>query len=274
MSNLEIEHLTPTIGSIIHGIDLADQTQVERSRDQIRRVFLERQVIFFRDQKLDPSSQVKFARIFGEVRPVPTTFPMHPANQYLEILKSSGKKTGTDVWHTDRSWERHPPIGACLYAVDVPPAGGDTLWASMTAAYDALDEKLRNYIEGMTALHDWESPEVIAALRSLEDGQKRYEERRRAHPPIEKPVVAVHPETGRRLIYVNTLYTSRILNVTRTESTALTNLLAGLSAIPEYQVRFHWRPGSVAVWDNRAVQHYAVNDYHPYPRLMHRVTVY
>jgi taurine dioxygenase len=274
MANLDIEHLTPTIGSIIRGIDVSDRAQLERSREQIRVTFLERQVIFFRDQKLDPNSQVEFARIFGEVRPLPTTFPLHPDNQYLEILASKGKKTGTDVWHVDRSWEQYPPIGACLYAVNVPPTGGDTIWASMTAAYDALDEKLRDYLEGRMAEHDWEGPEVVASLRSYKDGQERYEKRRREHPPTEKPVVAAHPETGRRLIYVNTLYTSGILGLPRAESAAVTNLLASLSAVPEYQVRFHWQPGSVAVWDNRAVQHYAVNDYHPYPRLMHRVTIY
>jgi taurine dioxygenase len=274
MANLDVEDLTPTIGSIIHGIDLSDRAQVERSREQIRRAFLEREVIFFRDQKLDPQSHVEFSRIFGEVQLAPTTFALHPDSQYVQILASKGRKTGTDVWHVDRSWEKEPPIAACLYAVNVPATGGDTMWASMTAAYDALDEKFRAYIDGMTAVHDWDTPEVRASFRSSKDGERRYEERRKTHPPIEKPVVAVHPETGRRLVYVNTLYTSRILGVAHAESAALTNLLAGLSSVPEYQVRFRWQLGSVAVWDNRAVQHYAVNDYHPYPRLMHRTTVY
>jgi taurine dioxygenase len=274
MKALNIENLTPVIGSIIHDIDLADPIQLEENRAQIRQTLLDRQVIFFRDQKLSPDAQVAFSRIFGEVRPVPTTFPIHPDNQHLEILASKGRSTGTDVWHADRTWEKSPPIGACLYAIKVPPAGGDTMWASMTAAYDALDAKMQDYLDGKNAVHDWEGPELIASLRSNPDGQRRYEERRAKHPPIEKPVVAIHPETGRKLVYVNSLYTTRILGTTRSESTALTTYLAGLSAVPEWQVRFRWQPGSVAVWDNRAVQHYAVNDYHPFPRLMHRVTVY
>lgn len=272
--NLDIEHLTPAIGSIIHGIDLSDQTQVERYRDDLRRTFIERQVIFFRDQKLAPDAQVSFSRIFGVVKPVSSTFPFHPDNPHLEILRSVGTKTGTDVWHADMTWQKDPPIGACLYAVDVPPSGGDTMWSSMTAAYDALDDKLRTYIDGKNAIHDWEGPEVTASVRASADAQQRYDDMRKRFPPIEQPVVKVHPETGRRLIYVNTLYTTRIVGVTRAESTTLTNFLSGLAAVPEWQVRFRWQPGSVAVWDNRSVQHYAVNDYHPYPRLMHRVTVY
>lgn len=274
MANLDIEHLTPAIGSVIHGIDLSDRAQVERYRDELRRAFVERQVIFFRDQKLDPDAQVSFSRVFGDVKPVSSTFPSHPDNPHLEILRSKGTKTGTDVWHADLTWQRDPPIGACLYAVNVPPAGGDTMWASMTAAYDALDEKFRAYIDDMTAVHDWEGPELIAGVRASPDAQQRYDDMRKRFPPIEQPVVKTHPETGRRLVYVNTLYTTRIVGVTRSESATLTHFLAGLSAVPEWQVRFRWQPGSVAVWDNRAVQHYAVNDYHPYPRLMHRVTVY
>ncbi|HEV2573230.1 TauD/TfdA family dioxygenase [Methylocella sp. CPCC 101449] len=274
MANLDIEHLTPAIGSVIHGIDLADKAAIDRYGEELRRVFVERQVIFFRDQKLDPHAQVAFSRLFGDVRPVSSTFPSHPDNPHLEILQSKGTRTGTDVWHADLTWQKDPPIGACLYAVNVPPAGGDTMWASMTAAYDALDEKFRAYIDDMTAIHDWEGPELMAGVRASPDAQQRYNDMRKRFPPIEQPVVKVHPESGRRLIYVNTLYTTRIVGVTRAESSALTNFLSGLSSVPEWQVRFRWQPGSVAVWDNRAVQHYAVNDYHPYPRLMHRVTVY
>jgi len=274
MSSLELEHLTPAIGSIVRGIDLTNEGAVVRYRDHLRQILLERQVIFFRDQKLDPDSQVAFARIFGTVRPVASTFPSHPANAHLEILESKGTRTGTDVWHADLTWQKDTPIGACLYAVNVPPTGGDTMWSSMTAAYESLDEKFRAYIDGMTAVHDWEGPELMAGVKAAPDARQRYEDLRRRYPPIEQPVVKIHPETGRKLIYVNTLYTTRIVGVTRAESAALTSFLSGLSSVPEWQVRFKWQPGSVAVWDNRAVQHYAVNDYHPYPRLMHRVTVY
>jgi taurine dioxygenase len=274
MSCFELEHLTPHLGSVIHGIDLADPDAVGRHREDLRRAFLERQVIFFRDQKLDPAAQVSFARSFGEVRPVASTFPSHPDNPNLEILESKGKRTGTDVWHTDLTWQRDPPIATCLYAINVPPSGGDTIWASMTGAYEALDEKFRAYLDGLGAVHDWEGPELMAGLRAKPDMQARYEEMRLRYPPIEQPVVKVHPETGKKILYVNTMYTTRIVGVSRTESSSLTAFLAGLSAVPELQVRFKWAPGSLAIWDNRSTQHYAVNDYHPFPRLMHRVTVY
>lgn len=274
MAQLELEHLTPGIGSIVHGIDLSDQDDIARHQTTLRRAFLDRQVIFFRDQALDPAAQVAFARTFGEVRPVASTFPSHPDDPHLEILESKGHRTGTDVWHTDLSWQREPPIATCLYAVNVPPTGGDTMWASMSAAYETLDGGLRSFIDDLFALHDWEGPELMAGLRARPDMQARYEEMRLRYPPIEQPVVKLHPETGKKIVYVNTMYTTRIVNVPRNESTSLTTFLSGLSAIPELQVRFKWAPGSVALWDNRSTQHYAVNDYHPFPRLMHRVTIY
>jgi taurine dioxygenase len=274
VSNLQLEHLTPAIGTVIHDLALCDGDAVSHNRDQLRSLLVERQVIFFRDQKLTPGFQVQFAKIFGEVRPVASTFSPHPDNDHVEVLQSKGTKTGTDVWHADLTWLKQAPLGACLYAVDVPPTGGDTMWSSMTAAYASLDPELRAYIERMTAFHDWEGPEIIASIRSKPNADQRYAEMRRNFPPVEHPVVVVHPESGRKLIFVNTLYTTRIAKVTRAESSALLALLTGLSAVPEWQVRFKWQPGSVAVWDNRAVQHYAVNDYHPYPRLMHRVAIY
>jgi taurine dioxygenase len=274
MSSIELEHLTPTLGSVIHGIDLSYLEAVKRHRDELLQTLLDRQVIFFRDQSLSPDAQVAFARSFGEVRPVASTFPSHPDNPYLEILKSNGRRTGTDIWHTDLSWQREPPIATCLYAINVPPSGGDTIWASMTGAYDALDAKFRSYIDEMSAIHDWEGPELLAGLKAKPDSQARYEEMRLRYPPIEQPIVKVHPQTGKKIVYVNTMYTTRINGVSRAESAALTTFLAGLSAVPELQVRFKWAPGSLAIWDNRATQHYAVNDYHPFPRLMHRVTVF
>lgn len=274
MSGIELEPLSPTIGSLVHGVSLSDPDLGAKFGAQLKRAFLERQVIFFRDQRLDPHALVALARVFGDVKPVASTFPSHRDNSYVEILQSKGQRTGTDVWHADLTWRRDPPIGACLHAVDVPPVGGDTIWASMTAAYDHLDGKLQAYLAQLSAVHDWEGPELLAGIKTGSDAQARYERMRREHPPIEQPMVLSHPETGRKLLNVNMLYTTRVIGVSRAESVALISYLSGLASVPEWQVRFHWAPGSVAVWDNRSVQHYAVNDYHPYPRLMHRVTVY
>ncbi|MGH7091693.1 MAG: TauD/TfdA dioxygenase family protein, partial [Stellaceae bacterium] len=274
MTELVIEPVTPAIGSIVREIDLSDARTLSRIGERLRQLLLERQVIFFRDQRLEPEAQLALARLFGEVRPVASTFPAHPESAYVEILQSAGRRTGTDIWHADLTWQREPPRGACLFAVNVPPCGGDTLWASMTAAYDSLDEKRQAYLGGLAAVHDWEGPEILAGLRARPDSEASYREMRLNYPPIEHPVIAVHPETGRKLVYVNAMYTTRIVGVSRSESAAIIGVLAGLATVPEWQARFRWTPGSVAIWDNRAVQHYAVNDYHPFPRRMHRVAIF
>ncbi|QDK35713.1 taurine dioxygenase (plasmid) [Sphingomonas sp. IC081] len=271
---MTIENLTPVIGSIVHDIDLSDPGVLEAHGDELRRLFLDRQVIFFRNQKIDGASQVNLARLFGSVRPVSSTFPSHPDNEYVEILKSKGSRTGTDIWHADLTWQENPPVGACLYAVNVPQSGGDTMWASMTDAYDSLDDRVRELLEQLKAVHDWEGPELIASIKAGKDPDGRYADMRLRFPPIEHPVVKVHPETGRKLIFVNSLYCKRITPLPHGESARLLDYLSNLANVPERQVRFRWQPGSIAIWDNRSVQHYAVNDYHPFPREMHRVAIF
>ena len=147
------------------------------------------------------------------------------------------------------------------------------MWASMTAAYDALNDGMKAYIENLKAVHDWETPEVLAAIKSSNDAEARYKRMRDKYPPFEQPIVRVHPGTGKKVLFVNQLYTTRIVGLGRQESHAMLSYLSSLATVPEWQVRFSWKPGSIAVWDNHAVQHYAINDYHPYPRLMHRGTV-
>jgi taurine dioxygenase len=273
MGTLSITRLTPAIGALIGGVDTAEATELEMHGAELREALREHQVIFFRDQHLDPAAQVRLASVFGSVNDVSSTFAHHPDNAQVELLESKGRGPGTDVWHADLTWQRTPPFGACLYAVDVPAAGGDTMWASMTAAYDSLAPKMQAYVNELTALHSWEGPEVIGSVLARPDGEERYRRMRETYPPLEVPVVALHPETKKPVLTVNALYTTSICGVTREESAALITLLAGLARVPEWQVRFHWTPGAVAIWDNRAVQHYAVNDYYPSYRLMHRVTI-
>lgn len=271
---LQLEDLTPAIGSVIAGIDLADADALERHGAALKKALLDRQVIFFRRQTLSPAAQVRLAAVFGEVRPLSSTFPSHPDDPCLEILESKGRRTGTDVWHADMTWQTSPPIAACLFAVDVPSTGGDTLWASMTAAHDAIAPQLRNYLASLQAVHNWETPELLESLRSKPDAPGQYARMRETYPPIAHPVIVTHPETGRQILYVNEFYTTELLGVTRSESNALLRHLTSLAHVPEWQVRFRWEPGSVAIWDNRSVQHYAVNDYHPTRRLMHRVAIH
>lgn len=267
------EPLSPNIGSVITGIDLSSPSNLEECAEELRSLLQQRQVLFFRQQRLSPNAQLSFASLFGEPKEVASSFEHHPENDRLEILRSIGRPIGTDVWHTDLSWHQVPPAATCLYGVEVPSVGGDTVFASMTCAFDALNSKMQDYLCGLTALHNWENTTVSAFMKSQDGGREQYQRMRRDHPPLERPVVETHPITGKKVIYVNSLYTTRILGVSQAESDSLLQFLSGLAAVPEWQVRFQWKPGSVAIWDNWGVQHYAINDYHPNPRVMHRVTV-
>ena len=270
---MESEHLTPAIGTLVHGIDLSSPDDLMRHEGALRALLDERQVIFFRGQSLTPTQQVRCAAIFGEPKKVSATFPAHPDSPYLEILKSVGKRTGTDVWHADLTWQKTPPAATCLYSVDVPAVGGDTMWSSMTAAFESLDESVKARIRGLEAVHNWEVPELTRHLLATPSGTATYLDMRARYQPVNQPLAYKHPRSGRELVFANALYTTHVCGVTRDESAALIDFLSGLARVPEWQVRFRWQPGSVAVWDNYATQHYAVNDYHPYPRLMHRVAI-
>jgi taurine dioxygenase len=272
-STLAVDHLSPNLGTVVTNVDLSSPTVLEEKGDELRSLLQERQVLFFRDQSLSPEAQINFASLYGAPREVVSTFEHHPENDQLEILRSIGKPIGTDVWHTDLSWHPQPPAATCLYGVDVPPVGGDTVFASMICAFDSLSRKMQDYVSQLTALHNWENTAVSEFMKSKEGGYERYQSMRRDHPPLERPVVETHPVTGKKVIYVNSLYSTRILGISQSESDSLLRFLCGLATVPEWQVRFRWQPGSLAIWDNWAVQHYAVNDYHPNPRVMHRVTV-
>lgn len=270
---MQIEPITPNIGAEISFIDLADAQQVSAHAAQLREALAKYQVIFFRDQELTPDAQVNFAKVFGSVEPVSSTFPSHPDNPHVELLISKGVKTGTDIWHADLTWQEKPPAAACLYAVDVPETGGDTMWASMTTAYASLAPSLQAYVSTLTAIHNWEAPALTANLMKQDPTGARYQAVRAKYTPIDQPVVIQHPQTDLPLVFVNKLYTTHIRGLSDEESTTLINFLSGLAKMPEWQVRFRWRKGSVAVWDNYATQHYAINDYHPYPRKMNRVAI-
>ncbi|VWC21310.1 TauD/TfdA dioxygenase family protein [Burkholderia lata] len=270
---MHIEHLTPCIGSEITDIDLADPQQIHKHAPALRALLAERQVIFFRDQELSAAAQVRVATVFGRTEPVSSTFPAHPDDPHVELLISQGARTGTDIWHADLTWQAQPPAGACLYAVDVPETGGDTMWSSMTTAFASLDADLQKYLQKLKAIHNWEAPALRDNLARRDPSGELYKSARQKHVPIEQPVILEHPVTGKPVVFVNALYTTHIQGVTSDESTSLIALLSGLAKVPEWQVRFRWRKGSVAVWDNIATQHYAVNDYHPAARRMHRVAI-
>jgi taurine dioxygenase len=263
--------LSPTIGAEVGGVDLSTPMDVEL-RAELRRALLEWKVLFFRDQHLTQDQHRVFALQWGDLEQHPFYRYVQPGKEQPEsdVVRLSKDDISPGVeneWHQDLTWHRTPSFGAVLRAVEVPPVGGDTLWADAAAAYDALPEALQARIDGLTALHDWRHSFGLAMDPALV-------ERLRPHfPPVEHPVVRVHPETGRKTLFVNAIFTQRIVGLPEDESDALLERLFAEYRRPEHQCRFRWEPGSVAFWDNRATVHYAASDYHPQPRVMDRISI-
>jgi taurine dioxygenase len=258
--------LSPTIGAELHGTSLAEPLDDE-TLAEVRRALLEYKVIFFRDQDITPEQHVAFARRFGELEVHPFV-PHREGHPEVMVLKKNERLGGYEnVWHSDVTWRLAPSLGSVLLAREVPGVGGDTLFSDMYAAYEGLDDDVRQALEGRRAVHDF--THTFGRFMSAEELAKKQAE----FPPAEHPVVRTHPETGRKGLYVNAAFTSHILGMSRDESDALLERLYRQASIPEYQCRFHWRRHSIAFWDNRAVQHYAVSDYWPQRRLMERVTI-
>ena len=258
--------LSPTVGAEIGGVSLAAPIDDE-TFDEIHRALLEFKVIFFRDQDITPEQHVAFARRFGELEVHPFV-PHRDGHPEVMVLKKNAKIGGYEnVWHSDVTWRLAPSLGSVLLAREIPEIGGDTLFCDMYAAYEGLDESVRASLEGLRAVHDF--TRTFAWMLSPEELAKKREE----YPPAEHPVVRTHPETGRKGLYVNAAFTSHVVGIERDESKQLLDLLYSQASVPEYQCRFRWRRHSIAFWDNRAVQHYAVSDYFPQRRLMERVTI-
>ncbi|WP_034263343.1 TauD/TfdA dioxygenase family protein [Actinospica robiniae] len=263
---LELTPLTPHIGARVAGVDLAGPLGPDLAAE-LRAALLEWKVLFLRDQHgLDHDAHRALAAVWGE--PEPNPFFPKGASVGVSRLAKDGMAIGMEnIWHSDHSFMAAPALGSILRAIEVPDAGGDTIWADMHAAYENLSPDLKARIEGLTAVHDWvptwgipmSDEQVLALQASL--------------PPVEHPVVVRHPRTGRKLLYVNEPFTTRIVGLPEDESRALLDELALQARIPEYQVRFRWQPDSVAIWDNIATQHYAVNDYYPARRVMERIAI-
>ena len=255
-----------TIGAEIRGADLSRPLE-PGLREELNRALLEWKVLFFRGAHLTPAQQRDFARHWGGLE----TNPLLVSGSSEDVVrfdKSEGAPvTFENVWHADVTFRERPALGAVLQLREVPPVGGDTMWADMAAAYDNLPREVRDRIDGATAVHDF----IPGFSRFF--GPERLAPFQDVFPPVEHPVVRTHPETGRRMLFVNTSFTTRITGMDREESDRLLAHLCRQAQVPEYQVRFRWLPGDVAFWDNRATQHYAVNDYAPHPRVAERVAI-
>ncbi len=265
-SPLVIERLTPGIGAEVGGVDLSRPLS-DDTVAAIRGALLAHRVIFFRDQPISSAEHVAFGRRFGtlEIHPFTPNKPGHP--EIILLANGPENRSRINVWHSDVTWRVEPSLGSILKAVQVPEVGGDTLWADMVAAFEGLPDEIRRRIDGLFAIHDFThsfgrrmAPAELAAM------QQKY-------PAARHPVVRTHPETGEKALYVNAAFTREIEGMKADESRDLLRLLYAQARVPELQVRFRWRPGSIAFWDNRASQHYPVSDYWPARRLMERVTV-
>lgn len=264
-SRLDIKRLSPTIGAEIHGVDLSEPLDDETIAE-IRAALIEYKVIFFREQDITSAQHIAFARRFGDLEIHPAT-PKDQENQEILRIAHGPKSRGAENnWHSDVTWRDKPSLGSVLRALELPEVGGDTLFANMEAAYENLSPAMKEWACSLTAVHD------IARVFAGRLGTSA-EELHKLYPPQEHPVVRTHPESGRRALYVNTGFTSRIKDLSKKESDWLLAHLYAQAAIPEHQCRFVWRPNSIAFWDNRSSQHYAASDYFPHARVMERVTV-
>jgi len=270
---IAVRPVSTALGAEILGLDLAD-TLPDATIDAIRHALFQHGVVFFRDQKLTPEQHVAFARRFGAIN-VNRFFKTVDGYQMIAEVRKEPDQVGNigGGWHTDHSYDQAPAMGSILYAREVPETGGDTLFASMYAAYDALSDGLKRTLDGLQALHSSRHVFGVESYAGRGDLRGRYLNPESATQDAVHPVVVRHPGSGRKALYVNAAFTVRIVGWTDEESRPLLHYLYQHAARPEFTYRFQWRDGSLAFWDNRCTWHYALNDYHGHRRLMHRITV-
>ena len=259
------------LGAEIEGINLT-QSLCQDDYKQIRKLLIEHEVIFFRNQDISPAQQKDLAHSLGPLQ-------THPAYETVEgfpeitILESTAQKpTKIEAWHSDMTFRQHPPLASVLRSKITPVRGGDTLWASMTTAYERLSEKMKHFLDGLYAVHDFRH----GFKESLEEsgGAERLAQAVNDNPPVEHPVIQIHPESGKKVIFVNSLFTTHIVGITQAESRAILDFLFEHIKMPEFTCRFSWEPNCIALWDNRSTQHKPINDYFPAHRKLHRITIY
>ncbi len=280
VKDIEVRPLTSALGAELLGVDLSKPLS-NKEFDSIHRAFLDHQVIFFRDQQLTPEQHLAFARKFGEldIHPFAAGLEGHP--EILPIVKEADDHTSANFggsWHSDVTFYEKPALGSILYALDVPKTGGDTLWANMYLAYETLSDGLKQTLDGLKAVHNasrayglnsrttqrhQEGADISMQVRASEEAEEE----------VTHPVIRTHPETGRKLLFVNANFTRRFVGWSEKESEPLLSFLWEHCTQPAFTCRFRWQKGSIAFWDNRCTQHLALNDYHGQRREAHRVTV-
>lgn len=274
---MKVEPLTCALGAEVSGINLGDAARDNEVFQKVKSLLLQYKVIFFRDQDITRAEHVAFARRFGELEthPVAGSDPEHPG--LVRIYRGDKPDFYENNFHMDGTWRPRPPMGAVLRCIECPPVGGDTIWVNLALAYKNLPEHIKLKIDGLRAKHS--IGHSFGAVMPIEQRLKLEAD----HPTVEHPVVCTHPETGEKVLYISS-FTTHFSNFQTPQNVRygldkvpgaaqLLLYLQSLATIPEYQCRFRWRPNSVAVWDNRCTQHYAVMDYWPAPRQMERAGI-
>ncbi len=270
--SLSIQPLSPAIGALVTGIDLRAPLRDEH-HEALLAGLLRHHVLFFENQPITPQQQRALSARFGELHIHPV-YPQHPEVPEVILLDTSlDNPPDNDNWHTDVTFIETPPMGALLSAQVLPALGGDTLWSSGIAAYEALSPALRDFLAPLQAEHDFLQSFPAWRFARTPNERQRWEAARDKHPPVRHPVVRTHPVSGRRGLFVNEGFTSRIVDLSKAESDALLGLLTRHAAKPEFTVRWRWKRHDLAFWDNRLTQHYASADYLPERRVMFRTTI-
>jgi taurine dioxygenase len=263
---IRAEPIAAALGAEVSGVDLAQPLSAE-TLAEIEAAWMQHQVLFFRDQHVTPAQHKTFARHFGElhVHPVLPSLAAQGHPEVVVLESSAALPYVADSWHSDVTFERRPPLGSVLRGVVIPEAGGDTMWSSMYAAYEALSDTMQRLLGELRAVHDGGA---FRAIASPEQAHELGKDESTIHP-----VIRTHPVTGRKSIYVNSTFTRRIKGMRRRESDALLRFLFEHVGAPEFTCRFRWRPNSIAMWDNRCTQHRVVADNLRASRRMERVTI-
>lgn len=268
---IEIRRIAGALGAEVQGVDLSRPLPAGQQAE-LRRAWLEHLVLFFRDQNLTPAQYMEFARLWGKPIEYPFIKGIKGFPEIIEVKKLEHEKMNFGgIWHSDTAYLEAPPMASMLLAREVPPFGGDTLFANQYLAWETLSDGMKKLLEGLTGVNLSAKADVS---RTREDRIKS-DGRENAQREFvgEHPVARTHPETGRKALYVNVAHTARFKGMTDEESAALLEFLFRHQVKPEFTCRFAWQPGSIALWDNRCAQHNPVNDYHGHRRLMHRITL-
>ena len=271
MGNLSLKPAAGALGAWVSGVGLADVAESDQIYAQVREALVKHEVLFFRDQDVAPEVFAAFAQRFGQVLDHPA-YAITEQSDAVQILESTAENPSKiELWHSDMTFMAEPPSFTLLQGKIIPAVGGDTLWASATAAFANLSPALQELLLPLTAIHDF--AHGFAESLAEPGGPERLAPAIAENPPVEHPLVRTHPETGAKSLYVNRLFTTRIKQLSALESRHLLELLYSHVVADEHTVRLSWQPGTVAIWDNRSTQHKPVNDFFPQHRKMHRVTL-